>query len=139
MLKRKELQVKKSGLPKAGKGLFTLVPVRKGGLIVEYTGNISTWKEIKDDKEFNAYVFYITKHRVIDAKSVLKAIARYANDAKGISQVKGMTNNAVYAVTKNKVYIKATRPIFAGEEILVSYGKEYWQAIRENIKSSTKK
>jgi len=34
----------------------------------------------------------------------------------------------------NKVYIEAFRNIEPGSEILVSYGKEYWDVVRENLK-----
>jgi hypothetical protein len=33
-----------------------------------------------------------------------------------------------------KAYIECFRDIPAGGEILVNYGKEYWDVIRENIK-----
>ena len=37
-----------------------------------------------------------------------------------------------------KVYIEATKDIPAGSEILVSYGKEYWEVIRHNLKLEQK-
>ena len=128
------LFIKKSLLPGAGKGLFTRKPIAKSSLIIEYTGENRTWKEVKDNEIFNAYIFYITRNHVVDAMNDLKALARYVNDAKGMSRVKGLHNNAVYTVKQNKVFIKATRNIAAGAEILVDYGKEYWTSILHNKK-----
>ena len=58
-LLEKFLVVKKSSLPNAGKGLFTKVDIKKGSYIVEYKGEVLTWKEVEkmaDDR--NGYVFY---------------------------------------------------------------------------------
>ena len=44
-LLEKFLVVKKSKLPKSGKGLFTKVQIRKGARIVEYKGRIQAWRE----------------------------------------------------------------------------------------------
>ena len=65
-----------------------------------------------------------------------KALGRYANDARGIRRKKGILNNATYVTAGLKVYIDAIRDIPAGSEILVGYGKEYWDVIRHNKKIS---
>jgi len=73
---------------------------------------------------------------VVDASTYLKAQGRYANDARGLTRIKGLRNNAEYAAEGDRVYIDATRDIPAGAEILVDYGKEYWDVIRYNQKIS---
>ena len=65
--------------------------------------------------------------------------ARYANDAKGLTKIKGVNNNCSYEVWKRSGWIKAEKNIKAGEEILVSYGAEYWRDIRYNIKLEEEK
>ncbi len=134
----KSLVVKKSGLPGAGKGLFTRMPIKKGSIVVEYKGALTTWKKITDNENFNGYVFYINRNNVIDAKKRLSALGRYANDAKGPGKLHGMVNNSVYITKGKKVFIQASRNIAAGGEILVSYGKEYWDVIRYNHKLKKK-
>jgi SET domain-containing protein len=129
-----QLVVKKSSIPGAGKGLFTKKPIRKGAKIVEYKGRISTWKEVDHQKGNNGYIFYVKRDHVIDASPYKKALARFANDARGISKVQGITNNAEYKEYGLKVFIVATKNISAGHEILVDYGKDYWKVIRYNRK-----
>lgn len=133
-LPEKHLFVKKSTIPNAGKGLFTRKMIPKGSRIVEYKGKITTWKEVKED-DHNPYIFFINRHHVINAMDDKKALARYANDARGLVKIKGITNNCEYVVEKKKAYIEAKKDIPAGAEILVGYGKEYWDVIRENLKA----
>ena len=133
------LVVKNSQLPKAGKGLFTKKPIKKSDKIIEYLGEIIDWKEyekrVLEDKD--GYLFFINKKICIDAFSTPEHMARYANDAAGLSRVKGLKNNASYKVfNKSRCYIIAERDIEKGEEIFVNYTKEYWDCIRYNIKNN---
>lgn len=136
-LLEKHLVVKRSTIPGAGKGLFTKVPIEKGTRIVEYKGRITTWKEVEWDSE-NKYLYTINPDHVIDAGRTLKALARYANDAKGLSRVKGVTNNCIYVNDGLRAYIESVKDIDAGAEILVAYGKAYWDVIRKNLKDEAK-
>lgn len=133
-LLEKQLFVKKSGLPNAGKGLFTKKFIPKGTRIVEYKGRISSWKDVKDEDGKNGYIFYVTRNHVINALPVKSALARYANDANGLSRIKGINNNCDYISEGLKAYIESKKDIPAGAEIFVDYGKDYWKVIRENMK-----
>ena len=44
---KKQLFIKKSLLPAAGKGLFTRIQIRKGDRIIEYKGRHRLWKDAK--------------------------------------------------------------------------------------------
>ena len=127
-----KLIVKRSGLPGAGKGLFTKIFIPKGAAIVEYKGTITTWKDVDHNEGANGYIYYIKKNFVIDARLHPYSLARYANDAKGLKKVKGLLNNAEYKEYGFSVFIVAKKDIPAGSEILVEYGKEYWDNIRYN-------
>lgn len=133
-LLEEKIRVKRSTLPGAGKGLFTKVFIPAGTRIVEYKGVITTWKEVEHNDGENGYIYYVKRNHVIDASRTTEALARYANDARGISRVKGLSNNAEYKEDKLNVYITSTKDIPAGAEIFVDYGKEYWDVIRHNIK-----
>lgn len=133
-LLEKQLFVKKSTIPNAGKGLFTKKAIPKGTRIVEYKGKISTWKDVKDEDGKNGYIFYVNRNHVINALPVKSALARYANDARGLVRVKGVTNNCDYVTDGKRAYIESKKDIPAGGEILVDYGGDYWKVIRENLK-----
>lgn len=134
-LLEKQLIVKKSTIPNSGKGLFTRKFIPKGTRIVEYKGRISSWKDVKDEDGKNGYIFYVTRNHVINALPVKSALARYANDARGLVRIKGLTNNCDYITDGKKAYIESKKDIPAGAEILVDYGGDYWKVIRENIKT----
>lgn len=133
-LLEKKVEIKSSTLPNAGKGLFAKEFIPKETRIVEYKGKITTWKEVDDKDGNNGYIYFVKSNHVIDASSHPSALARYANDARGLQRVKGLKNNAEYIEDGLRVFIEAKRDIPAGEEILVEYGKEYWDVIRHNQK-----
>lgn len=138
-LLEKQLVVKRSTLPGAGKGLFTKHFIPKGTPIVEYKGKITSWKEVEHNNGENGYIYYVKRSHVIDASSFPKELARYANDARGITRMKGVNNNAEYVEEGVRVFILAKKDIPAGSEILVPYGKEYWDVIRHNIRLETER
>ena len=130
------LLVKTSRLPKSGKGLFTSKAIKSGAKIIEYKGEMIPWKEYQKrvDNNEDGYLFFIDNKKCIDAFPTPQYKARYANDAEGLSQIKGFKNNCTYEVENNKCFIVASRDIKAGEEIFVDYSKEYWDCVRYNIK-----
>lgn len=139
---RMDLEIRKSNIPGAGKGLFAKRLFRRGERVVEYEGEVITWAQCRKRNEkmegVGAYYFYISNRKCVDAQNTLEAFARYANDAAGLVRLPGIRNNARYEVYRGKPYIVASRNIPEGEEIFVSYGKEYWQAMRENHYDPTK-
>jgi len=137
-LLEKNLVVKKSTLPGAGKGLFTKKIIPKGVRIAEYKGKISTWKEVDHHDGLNAYIFYINRNHVIDGSKDKKVFARFANDAKGSENDTGRSNNCKYVVDGLRVFLESKKEIQANEEILAGYGKEYWDIIRVNKKKAAK-
>lgn len=130
----KKVEIKVSKLPNAGKGLFAKEFIPKETRIVEYKGKVTSWKEVDCNDGNNGYIYYVKRNHVIDASRHPSALARYANDAKGLERMKGIRNNSVYVEDGIKVFIESKKDIAAGEEILVEYGKEYWDVIRHNQK-----
>ena len=131
---KKNLFVKDSTLPNSGKGLFSKTFIPKGTYIIEYTGKVTSWKDVDHEDGFNGYIYYLNRNHVINASKHKAALARYANDARGLTKVKGLLNNAVYEHVDKKVFIRSIKDIDPGQEILVAYGKEYWDVIKENYK-----
>jgi uncharacterized protein len=131
------LYLKKSKLPKAGKGLFTDEKLTRGDIICEYEGEIVPWSICLDRAEqgYEGYVFFISKNHCIDAYFTPEAMGRYANDARGVSRVDGLRNNAQYEIKvrdgKKRAFIVATRTIHPSEEIFVDYGQDYWKNLEK--------
>jgi SET domain-containing protein len=130
-LLEKHLYLKKSLLPGAGLGLFTRIDIPKSILIVEYKGRIENWKDVKEEDGYNAYLFRLNRTKAINALTYVKSFARYVNDARGFSKIKGLTNNCEYLVENNRCYISSIRRIKKGEALLVPYGKAYWDLMKE--------
>lgn len=125
--KEKFLIIRKSGLLKAGLGLFTKIDIKKGETIVEYKGRMCLWRTVRHLDSVNGYLMRVNRSHAIDAARTLKALGRYANDAKGKSRKPGLINNAEYVSEGNRCFIEAIRNIPAGSEIFVSYGTDYWK------------
>jgi len=138
-----DLEIKKSGIANAGKGLFAKAVFKRGDRIIEYTGEEITWAECKKRNEkldgIGAYYFYISARKCVDAQNRLDSLARYANDASGLIRILGIRNNSRFEVIKGKPYIIASRTIKPGDEVFVGYGKEYWEAMRQNGFDPTQK
>lgn len=130
------LLVKRSRIPGAGKGLFTTKAIKKDTQIIEYRGETIGWKDynerVKQNKD--GYLFYFNRNHCVDAYNTPQYKARYANDAMGITRVKGLRNNSHYEIDGDKCFIVAARDIKAGEEIFCDYTRDYWKVIRYNMK-----
>ena len=131
---KKNLFVQDSTLPNSGKGLFSNIFIPKGTYIIEYTGKVTSWKDVDHEDGFNGYIYYLNRNHVINASKHKASLARYANDARGLTKIKGILNNAEYEHVEKKVFIKAIKDIEPGQEIFVAYGKEYWDVIKANYK-----
>lgn len=129
-LLERHLVVKKSTLPHAGNGLFSRRAIKKGERIVEYRGRLERWSEVGHTDGYNPYLLRVNARLVINALTYRKAPGRYANDALGISRKKGVVNNGEYRLEGRRCFIYATRSIGKGDEILVSYGREFWNLIK---------
>lgn len=102
-----------------GKGVFALQDIPKGEVIIEYTGEIITWKEAQrrpphDPKQPNhTFFFHIDDKHVIDAKYGGNA-SRWINHS--------CDPNCEADEDDGRVFIKSLRTIRAGEELSYDYG-----------------
>jgi SET domain-containing protein len=101
----------------AGLGLFAGEDIKKGELIIEYIGNILT-KEQVDAIKTNQYLFEVNRNKTIDG-SVRWNTARYCNHACEEA------SNSESEIKKGRVFVKATKNIKEGEEIVYDYGEEF--------------
>jgi len=127
-------KVAKSTIPNAGKGLFALDYVKKGELIIPIEG--PRYAEEEAEKMERDEYFLGTADGTNDIIDV-RGPAMYANDARGLTRIEGLRNNAAFQTqVDNTIWLAATRTIRPGEEIFASYGRSYWATMRQRIKGS---
>jgi SET domain-containing protein len=131
------LYIRKSQLPEAGKGLFTDKDLKKDSKVIEYRGEIIGYNEYRrrTRREEDHYLFFVRQDLCIDAQYTPQYKARYANDAAGITRVKGLRNNCDYIIFGDRCFIVASRDIKAGEEIFVNYTQSYWAYMRKRLRN----
>ena len=120
------LKIKKSGIkdPKAGKGLFATRDFKKDEVIARYTGDLIPTPDGKEEANGSHYVLELTEKVSIDAARTNAADGRMANNAPP-----GKTNNAKFSVNQRapkSATMRAKRKIKKGEEIFVSYGRNFF-------------
>ena len=113
----RRIQVRRSGVH--GKGVFALVKLARDEPIIEYKGDVITWKEAlrrhpHDPKDpDHTFYFHVDDKHVIDAKVGGNA-ARWINHA--------CQPNCEADEIGGRVFIKALRAIKPGEELNYDYG-----------------
>jgi uncharacterized protein len=113
----RRVQVRRSGVH--GKGMFALRPIRAGETVIEYTGEVITWKEAlrrhpHDPQQPNhTFYFHIDEKHVIDA-NVGGNAARWINHA--------CDTNCEADEVDGRIFIKAQRDLKPGEELFYDYG-----------------
>jgi SET domain-containing protein len=113
----RRIQVRRSGVH--GKGVFAVAPIAAGDKVIEYTGEVITWKEAlrrhpHDPADPNhTFFFHIDDKHVIDAKVGGNA-ARWINHA--------CDTNCEADEDDGRIFIKAKRDLLPGEELFYDYG-----------------
>jgi SET domain-containing protein len=126
----RRIQVRRSGVH--GKGVFALVPIKAGETVIEYTGELITWKQAlrrhpHDPSDPNhTFFFHIDDKHVIDAKVGGNA-SRWINHA--------CQTNCEADEQDGRIFIKARRDLLPGEELFYDYGL----VIDERLTPSLKK
>jgi uncharacterized protein len=123
------LYVDDSTIPGAGLGLFAKKDFEKDQIICEFGGELIDELEVNKRNKDKRGDYFVDMGDDLTLDSYESdCMAKYANDARGPRKVPGLRNNSEIVVYSDdySVCIVATRPIKAGEEILVEYGKSYW-------------
>lgn len=114
---RPKIQVKRSS---AGLGLFAAEDIPKEQLIIEYTGERINDEEA--DRRGGQYLFSVTDNLTIDG-SGRKNTARYINHSCNPNA------EAEHDEDEDRIFIRATQDILAGEEITYDYGEDFFNDI----------
>jgi hypothetical protein len=115
-----------------GKGLFAFgknrqIIFRRQDIIAQYKGEFLTADQLERRYPGDTLGEYVIQDGdiIIDARNTNSGVGRYANDCNGRIR-RGQQCNAKFETRRNNIYLIAKKNIYAGEEILVSYGREYW-------------
>lgn len=116
-------EIKKSSIPSAGDGLYVTRDFKKGERIASYDGDVVTYSEYAS-RPVGSYGLGLSNNQVIDASSTQSSMGRWVNSPR---RTKKRSNSIFEEVPgSNKGYIRATRNLRAGTEVLVGYGSGYW-------------
>ena len=128
----RRIQTRRSGVH--GKGVFAVAPIAEGETIIEYVGEIISWKEAQrrhphDPKDPNhTFYFHIDEDRVIDA-------LHGGNSSRWINH--SCKPNCEADEQEGRVFIKALRNIAEGEELSYDYGliidERYTPAVKKRF------
>ena len=122
--------VARSTIPNAGEGLFANTNIPKGYDFEPYIGQVMSKEEVDKkypgNNTFAEYVIDIQDSRLfIDGVDEWTYLARFANTSLGGRP----KNNAKFVETRGDVnfpFLRATRDIMKGDEIIADYGDNYW-------------
>jgi SET domain-containing protein len=113
----RRIQTRRSGVH--GKGVFALQDLAEGETLIEYVGEVISWADAQarhphDPQDPNhTFYFHIDEHRVIDALFGGNS-SRWINHA--------CNPNCEASEEDGRIFIKALRNIYAGEELNYDYG-----------------
>jgi SET domain-containing protein len=129
----KYLEVKDSHF--TGKGLFTTKDIKKGERVCTYMGEYIDNDEAlrRCDAGIDQFLVETVNDGILDSMPIF-CHAMYANDAAGITRKEGIRNNCKIEIEDGGPRMVATRNIKAGDEILVGYGRVYWNNVKRRLK-----
>ncbi|MDB5237790.1 MAG: nuclear protein [Candidatus Kaiserbacteria bacterium] len=107
-------EIKNAG-PDVGEGLFATQDIRKGDLIIEYTGE-KLPTAVADARD-SRYLFELDDEWTLDGSGT-ENTARYINHS--------CDPNSEAEIRHGRIMIDAVRDIKAGEEITFDYDQEYF-------------
>ena len=113
----RRIQVRKSGIH--GKGVYAIRSIKAGDKVLEYKGEIITWKKALDrhphdeSQPNHTFYFHLDDGHVIDAKHT-------GNSAKWINH--SCKPNLEAEQDGYRIFLKALRDINVGEELSYDYG-----------------
>jgi SET domain-containing protein len=145
------VEVKKSKIKlpngKRMMGLFAMRSFKPKQAIVEYTGEKLSQNDLDTRYPGDTIASYTVKRTdtsYIDARKTNSGVARYSNDCENVANpnIQKKKCNADMALVKiprsgkrarRGVVLRAITKIKKGDEILNSYGDQYWDHGRENM------
>lgn len=117
-----------------GRGVFAARKIRKGKTIIEYKGDLTTWKiasqrpDSDPDNPYHTFIFELSDDRVIDA-GVKGNAARWINHSCAPNCVTSEDD-------QGRVFIEALRKIRHGEELTYDYRLSYDGRLTRKVRAA---
>lgn len=126
------VRVRNSTIPGAGRGLFATKDFNRNDIICPIWGKEKSPEQVQNDYGANItppYVVELTRRKQVDG-ACHKYVGQMANTQLGADGKSSLRkSNASISVNHRampyKLFIKASKPIKAGDEIFVYYGESY--------------
>ncbi|MDH6146597.1 MULTISPECIES: SET domain-containing protein [Paraburkholderia] len=115
--------------PVHGMGLFALQPIAAGERVIEYKGEVTSWRRAAARQRADAghtFVFGLSNGRVIDG-------SRGGNSARFLNHACAPNCEAIE--TGDRVFIHALATIAPGEELFINYGLSVDGAVTDDIRA----
>jgi SET domain-containing protein len=115
--------------PVHGMGLFALQPIAAGERVIEYKGELTSWRRAAARQRSEAghtFVFGLSDGRVIDG-------SRGGNSARFLNHACAPNCEAIE--TGDRVFIHALGPIAPGDELFIDYGLSVDGAVTDDIRT----
>ena len=120
------VEVRLSGIPGAGEGLFVVRDFPRGHVLCEYKGRIVSRAQWLLHP--SAYGVKLYTGETLDAVRTSDGFARYANSAMRAKDVNGQLISGAKLGRRGegkRIYLQLTKAVKAGTEVLIAYGDEY--------------
>ena len=116
------LRIKKSTIPNGGKGLFAARKLQRGYRI-DYTGD----RIRLEGNNGGSYYLELSQRTGIDAARTNSGEGRWINDPRGTDKMPNCQFCLYTPPGRPRIgCVRTTRPIEIGEELLIRYGRAYW-------------
>ncbi len=119
-----DVQIKKSTIRGAGKGLFAKRRFEDGETVGKYKGDTMSQRTFDRQVPESDYGLLFKKNVVIDAKNTQSCAARNINDARDDAKTNA---RFVKNFHTQKARVVATKAINRMKEIFIAYGPNYWR------------
>ncbi|WP_225032077.1 SET domain-containing protein [Paraburkholderia sp. XV] len=126
-MQRRRITARRS--PVHGRGVFALLPVSAGERLIEYTGEVTSWRRAAARQradDGHTFVFGLSDGRVIDG-------SRGGNSARFINHACAPNCEAIE--TDERVFIHALVDIQPGDELFIDYGLSVDAEITDEIRA----
>lgn len=115
--------------PVHGKGLFALQPIAAGERLIEYKGELTSWRRAAARQRSDVghtFVFGLSDGRVIDG-------SRGGNSARFLNHACAPNCEAIE--TGERVFIHALTAIAPGDELFIDYGLSVDGALTDEVRA----